>query len=163
MPWNFRYGLTGIGWGMLYLYNKGLLKFYPEELINGIDSQLLAISPENIEDMSLDTGVAGVLAYLSIRLTIKWEKKSAQLLDKWNKKALEVLAVSNQREAIYYAYLYNTIYEKRLFNISLMPLIGVWLKSPSYVPRTITIQNCTLVDGILGTTLQTMLLLKKQK
>lgn len=163
LPWNFRYGLTGIGWGMLYLYNKGLLKFYPEELINGIDSQLLAISPENIEDMSLDTGVAGVLAYLSIRLTIKWEKKSAQLLDKWNKKALEVLAVSNQREAIYYAYLYNTIYEKRLFNISLMPLIGVWLKSPSYVPRTITIQNCTLVDGILGTTLQTMLLLKKQK
>lgn len=163
LSWNFRYGLAGIGWGLLYLYCKGYLNIRPDTLIDSIDAQLLAISPETMDDMSLDTGITGILAYLTLRLTAGRPELPALPLEKWYKKALHLFMCSNQREIVYYAHFFCSIYEEGPYRTSPIPLLGVWLSAPSHLPKIITPQNCTLADGVLGTTLQTMLLTRTPK
>lgn len=158
LPWNFRYGVAGIGWVLFYLFYKKYIENIPESLISEIDSQLLAIDPERLDDISLETGATGILAYFTLRLTIGDLRNSCFSLEKWYKKAKDIFLRSNRREVIYYAHLFYTIYDYKKENrdIRTVPLLGIWLNAPSYLPHKITCQNCVLSNGILGTTLQIM-------
>lgn len=158
LPWNFRYGVAGIGWGLLYMYSKGLLPFYPQKLIEEIDTQLAALDPENINDMNLETGCTGILAYLTLRLTSGHPAHPSLPLERWYRKAHGILDYTNKPEIIYYASLYSMVSKEEGIRSSPASMIGVWLNAPSYFPQSITSQNCTLTDGILGTTLMFMLL-----
>ncbi|MDE7378502.1 MAG: glycosyltransferase [Paraprevotella sp.] len=160
LPWNFRYGLSGIGWGILYLYAKGFINLRPDELIDQIDEQLRGINPESIKDVGLDTGASGILAYLTLRLTIG-RTKPILPLKQWYEKAKTILSTDGRQEVIYYAHLFCSIYEEGAEQIQ--PLIGIWLSTPSHLPQNITDSHYTLADGLLGTTLQTMLLLQNSK
>ena len=161
LPWNFRYGLSGIGWGILYLYAKGLINIRPDYLINQIDRQLCAIQPELIEDNGLDTGVAGVLAYLTLRLTTCLSECQIPCLDQWYAKAKNILLTDRRQEVLYYAFIFCSVYEERPKRLE--PLIGVWLNAPMHIPKNISEKHYTLADGILGTTLQIMSILSNSK
>lgn len=161
LPWNFRYGLSGIGWGVLYLYFKGLINVRPDYLIDQIDKQLCVIHPESIEDYGLDAGAAGILAYLTLRLTIDYSKFQKFPLDQWYAKAKKILRADTRQEVIYYAHLFISIYEEKPQKLE--PLIGVWLNAPKYLPEKISNSQYTLADGVLGTTLQIMLILQNSK
>ena len=65
---NFRHGLAGIGWGILYLYENGFLEDDPGEILSGIDRDIRCFNPLCAADAGLDTGCAGVLAYGVARL-----------------------------------------------------------------------------------------------
>ena len=161
LPWNFHYGLSGIGWGLLYLWNKGYIDSCPKELLCEIDRQLVAISPQAINDPSLSFGATGILAYLTLRLTSGCGELPERFpLKEWFTISSQLYANSNKREEIYYSHLFCTIYKEKMYNIAQMPLIGIWLDTPSNIPQTITTANCTLANGILGTTLKAMSLLE---
>lgn len=161
LPWNFRYGLSGIGWGMLYLYAKGFINLRPDELTDQIDEQLCGIHPELIKDVGLDTGASGILAYLTLRLTIGRTKRPILPLEQWYEKAKAILSTDERQEVLYYSHLFCSIYEEGAEQMQ--PLIGIWLNAPSHLPLNITDSHYTLADGLLGTTLQTMLLLQNSK
>lgn len=158
LPWNFKHGVAGIGWALLYFYKKKFIQSIPDLLINEIDAQISAINPDLLNDYSLETGAAGILAYFTLRMTMEGFDNSHLLLDKWNKKAREIFITSSQREAIYYAYLFQMMFEdtNRKRNCPHTPLLGIWLNAPLFLPNKINKQNCVLSNGILGTTLYAM-------
>lgn len=163
LPWNFRHGLAGIGWGLLYLLNKGFIDLCPNELLGEIDKQLIAISPKTITDMSLETGASGILAYLTLRLTSGCENLPKGFpLEEWYALSAQLFMESGKREELYYSHLFCTIYKDKCFDILQMPLLGIWLNAPSHLPKALTTDNCTLADGVLGTTLKAMSLLTKR-
>lgn len=161
LPWNFQYGLSGIGWGLLYLHAKGLIHALPDHLIYQIDKQLYLIPPESIEDTGLYIGATGILAYLTLRLTAKHLEQTILPLKQWYEKAKKIFLSDNRQEVIYYAHLFCSIYEDGVEQTQ--PLIGVWLNAPAHFPKNITDSHYTLADGVLGTTLQAMSFLQTKK
>lgn len=161
LSWNFRYGVSGIGWGLLYLYAKELINIRPDNLTDCIDNQLRLIQPESIKDYSLETGATGVLAYLTMRLVFGKPEKPDLPLDRWYNKAKAIFSSNKRQEVIYYAHLYCSIYEDNAGSLS--PLIGIWLNAPTHLPQKINDAHYTLADGLLGTTLQVMSLLQTTK
>lgn len=155
LPWNFRYGVSGIGWGMLYLYAKGLLDDRPDELTDVIDGQLSAVSPESMTDGGVETGAGGVLAYLTLRLAAGRPERPALPLEKWYEKARALRDTDSRREVIYYAQLFCSVYENGPEPAA--PLIGSWLRAPEHIPQNLSGCRYTLADGLLGTTLQALL------
>ena len=67
LPWYFSTGLTGIGWALYYLYDKGFVDELPEEIFSSIDEVISTLDFDNISDQSLNTGLAGLLAYCGAR------------------------------------------------------------------------------------------------
>lgn len=67
LPWYFSTGLTGIGWALHYLYVKGFIDELPENILCNIDDVVTTLNVENISDLSLHTGIAGLLAYCGVR------------------------------------------------------------------------------------------------
>lgn len=63
LPHNFKYGLEGIGWALVYLHEKGLIEDDITEYLQTIDEQLNSYDPEADADDSLLTGRGGWMAY----------------------------------------------------------------------------------------------------
>lgn len=70
IPWNFAYGLCGVGWTVFYMYEHGLLDELPSELIKHIDQTLESIDTTYIADDSYATGLGGLYAYVVQRYRI---------------------------------------------------------------------------------------------
>lgn len=64
MPLDFANGLTGIGWGVEYLIQKGFQKGVGVEICAAIDAKLLEVNLKRVHDFSLETGIKGWLHYI---------------------------------------------------------------------------------------------------
>ena len=64
MPLDFANGLTGIGWGVEYLIQKGFQKGVGVEICEAIDAKLMAVNLRRVHDLSLETGIEGWLHYI---------------------------------------------------------------------------------------------------
>lgn len=69
LPLTFRNGIFGIGWAFIYLLEQGFVtcEEVEEELVE-IDSRALSLSPMRFADCSLETGLGGLLLYLTARI-----------------------------------------------------------------------------------------------
>lgn len=65
---NFRDGLMGIGWGIEYLLQNGLIYGDSNEILEEIDAKVMSIRWERVKDHSLATGLRGVIAYVTARI-----------------------------------------------------------------------------------------------
>lgn len=67
--YSFSSGISGVGWGLLFLVENG---FVPYEDVRGIlgriDSQIVTLAPTRINDFSLENGYTGVVAYCTARI-----------------------------------------------------------------------------------------------
>lgn len=68
IPINFVDGLCGIGWGVEYLIQNALMEGDSDDVLEDIDKKIIERDPLYIEDLSLHTGLRGVLMYIIARL-----------------------------------------------------------------------------------------------
>ena len=66
---NFENGLSGIGWGILYLLRKGFIAGNPEEILEDVDHRMMEMNLLKVRDVSLEKGLRGLAVYLSLRLS----------------------------------------------------------------------------------------------
>ena len=155
LPWNFGYGLSGIGWGILYLWFNKMLDNYPDTIISSIDEQLKCIDPIHIHNSSFQTGAVGIIAYLSLRLSVGLINWPTELLKKWEQKAKDIIEKTTDSTCLYFSFLFLTI-RKEAEGCEPMPLLNSWLNSPTHFPLKKEYWKYTLYDGILGHTIQTI-------
>lgn len=66
---DFENGLSGIGWGLLYLLKNKFMDGNPDEILEDIDKKLMEINLPRLTDFSIERGLAGISIYLSARLS----------------------------------------------------------------------------------------------
>jgi glycosyltransferase involved in cell wall biosynthesis len=72
----FYSGLSGIGWGIEYLYQNGFIKGDMNEILRELDEKIMEINPLKIKDLELNYGLGGIVHYILARLyTVHRENK----------------------------------------------------------------------------------------
>ena len=64
LPISFETGLSGIGWGMDYLIQKGFVEGDSKEVCEEIDRKIMETDPRRITDYSFNMGIGGILLYV---------------------------------------------------------------------------------------------------
>lgn len=78
---SFRSGLSGIGWGMDYLIQKGFVEGDSKEVCEEIDRKIMETDPRRIKDYSFDMGIGGVLLYVLNHCKIVFEQRNEMPFD----------------------------------------------------------------------------------
>jgi len=74
--YGFATGISGIGWGIEYLFQQGFIEGDTNEILSDFDKRIMEIDPKRIVDLNKDYGLGGIVLYLLARLfSIKKEKK----------------------------------------------------------------------------------------
>lgn len=68
LPINLENGLCGIGWGIEYLVQHGLMEGDTDEILLDIDQKVMEINPLRMKDLSLRRGLGGIAYYVLARL-----------------------------------------------------------------------------------------------
>jgi len=79
-PVNFESGLCGIGWGIEYLLENGFMEGDSNEILSEIDQRIMELNVKRINDLTLRTGLQGILLYINKRIS-PLSKKSHSLFD----------------------------------------------------------------------------------
>lgn len=66
---DFGRGLCGIGWGVEYIIRNGFQDGNTDDLLEEIDRAVMVRDPLRFTDMSFDTGLEGVLLYVTTRMS----------------------------------------------------------------------------------------------
>lgn len=66
---DFGRGLCGIGWGVEYIIRNGLQDGDTDDLLEEIDRAVMVRDPLRLTDMSFDTGLEGMLLYVTARMS----------------------------------------------------------------------------------------------
>ena len=67
-PATFADGLCGIGWAIEFLKKEGFIEGDTDEILEEVDRQVMERDVRRITDASLETGLAGIVAYVRSRL-----------------------------------------------------------------------------------------------
>lgn len=67
MPIGLEYGLAGIGYGTTILYKHGLVDCDLNSILVDVDSKIMEHDPRRIKDMSIRSGVEGLMQYIALR------------------------------------------------------------------------------------------------
>lgn len=67
MPIDFANGICGIGWGICYLLNNRFVEGNANEILKELDMRILEYNPSQMHNLSLETGIEGMAAYLAQR------------------------------------------------------------------------------------------------
>lgn len=67
-PITFADGLCGIGWTVEFLKKEGFIEGDTDEILEEVDRQVMERDVRRITDASLETGLAGIAAYVRSRL-----------------------------------------------------------------------------------------------
>lgn len=68
LPLNLENGLCGIGWGIEYLVQNGLMEGDTDKILSDIDQKVMEINPLRMKDFSLRRGLGGIAYYVLARL-----------------------------------------------------------------------------------------------
>ncbi|MDD4404155.1 MAG: hypothetical protein PHO36_05170 [Parabacteroides sp.] len=74
IPINFENGLCGIGWGIEYLLEYGFMNGKSEEILADIDLKIMERNLRRVTDLSLKTGVLGIICYGSKHINSRSNK-----------------------------------------------------------------------------------------
>lgn len=66
---DFENGLSGIGWGILYLLENQFITGDPNDILEEIDMKMMEVNLQRVRNCSLERGIAGFSVYLSYRLS----------------------------------------------------------------------------------------------
>lgn len=74
---NFERGLAGVGWGVEYLIQNNFFEGNSADILSELDSEILKLNLNCMNDKSVRTGAMGILLYISIRCkSSSFEEKS---------------------------------------------------------------------------------------
>lgn len=69
LPYSFSNGYAGIGWALLWLVSNGLLDDSLDDELQYIDSRIMELDFSRIKNLSFETGLGGLLAYINVRIS----------------------------------------------------------------------------------------------
>lgn len=81
-PVNLENGLCGIGWGILYLLQNSLIQGEPDEILSVVDQKIMERNVLRMTDFSVETGLAGMYAYIQKRIKYNRSIGGSQPFDK---------------------------------------------------------------------------------
>lgn len=81
-PVGFEKGLCGIGWGVEYLIGHGFVEGCGVEVCEALDRKIMEKDPRRISDLSLETGLEGLLNYVLAHLYGAVRQQSALPFDR---------------------------------------------------------------------------------
>lgn len=93
---DFENGLGGIGWGCLYLFNRGFMNGDIDETLGDIDLRIMEQDPARTRDFSFRQGLGGISHYVCCRLNACLLSGKEQPFDRLYLKSL-FDAISNNR------------------------------------------------------------------
>ena len=70
LPIDLGRGLCGIGWGIEYLIQNGFMDAESDDILDEIDQRVMERDLLRVKDLSLETGISGILTYVFMRLKI---------------------------------------------------------------------------------------------
>ena len=145
--WNFKYGLSGIGWGILYLYKNGLIDEIPCETIKAIDKELLVYNPNNTNDDSFELGNGGFLAYVILREQIHLLSPFSNY--DYSKSAHNI--ITNRKDVIScrYAYWYLTQKESKKQE-EYAPSVFDWNRINLFLPQDNKFWDGSIYNGCVS-------------
>lgn len=157
MPYNFRNGLCGVGWGLLYMYANNLIDDIDDSLLNQIDLDIQAIDMSKISNKSLYYGTSGILAYFVCRKLYNKHKGissnySSHFVSAITKESKMLLKSSNEHIAIYYSHLLKNINDIELIN-DFTPQLCDWVNFPITNPSNPRYWTYSMDNGCLGYTI----------
>lgn len=70
IPVGLSRGLCGIGWGVEYLVSNKFMKGDTSKILADLDKRIMNIDVKRIDDLSMETGLEGILFYINTRLRL---------------------------------------------------------------------------------------------
>lgn len=67
LPYGFNNGYAGIGWALIYLIRNNILDDSLDEELQYIDDRIMEIDFSQVKNLSFETGLGGILAYITTR------------------------------------------------------------------------------------------------
>ncbi|MDR0573595.1 MAG: hypothetical protein LBG96_06120 [Tannerella sp.] len=68
MSYSFESGLSGIGWGIQYLFLQNFISGDINEILEDFDNEIIKIDFHKMENLSLNIGLGGIVQYINARL-----------------------------------------------------------------------------------------------
>lgn len=118
-PVTFADGLCGIGWAIEFLKKEGFIEGDTDDILEEVDKQVMERDVRRITDTSLETGLAGIAAYVRSRLD---SERNCPVYQPFDTEYLKDLDNSCQKAGIEWTtdkYTFDTIWNK------LLPLLPV--------------------------------------
>lgn len=163
LPFNFKYGLCGIGWTAIYLYRCGLIDDAPVDLIAKIDRQLRAYAPQNTMDCSVETGGGGFLSYILARIALSRQcskiiaQPTPDLIEKATCTAERVVAETTDLSALAYAFRFKYFLLDNSEEELMSPSVSEWLEMKDFVPQNREYWENGLSGNILTASLRVII------
>lgn len=157
ISWNFGYGVAGIGWALLYLYNNGYLSDISLDLLCKIDDVISQLDIERLPSEHLSDGISGILAYLSLRKGMADYNTDSMNHSKIEEKADNILNTSTNVSECYYALSFLS----KNMTQSITPNINEWLECSIYLPKEKCYWNTSLHNGCIGAFVKSFVYLLK--
>ncbi|MCM1511353.1 MAG: glycosyltransferase [Clostridium sp.] len=158
ISWNFGYGVAGIGWALLYLYNNGYLSDISFDLLCKIDDVICQLDIEKLPSEHLSDGISGILAYLSLRKGMTDYNTCSMNHSKIEEKADNILNTSTNVSECYYAL---SFLSKDMVQ-SVTPNINEWLECSIFLPKEKCYWNTSLHKGCIGAFVKSFIYLLKK-
>lgn len=155
LGWNFKHGICGIGWALLYLYSNKIISDFPLDIIKIIDNQLSMFNPSTCEDYSLATGLGGYWAYLTLRIQFGLEKCN---FTDYKKDAIRTLKAEGKISSYYYALKYIMLINYGIDKDDMLPCLSDWVSMRLFMPTNPKLWDTSLIDGCVGASIHSMIL-----
>ena len=161
LPYNFKYGVAGIGWALIYLsLNNDCDGSNISSLLCQIDSLIQTVDVATMPHNDFLTGVGGIMAYVIAREVFCIRRGGESTLpvcffDKLSKRAMSLTKEMCDFSTSYYAYLITNI-ESLKKTSEYRPYLQEWLDFPMTNPNSERYWSYSLDRGCLGYSLLAM-------
>ena len=156
LPLNFAYGMCGVGWTALYLKQEGVLEDNLDDILKAIDTAIQEQDFSSWNDMSMATGCAGVLCYVTARLRLLSEQKETTVWTESKLRDLENCAKriledeNSDLPSLNMAEYYLILRKEGVQANDLPSAFHDWMDYPNYLTEDSRFWKNGLVDGIAG-------------
>ena len=163
LPMNFKNGLLGIGWGLIFLKELGLIEDNLEEFLSEIDKKIGYINIEEMDDYSIDFGLGGIVLYVNARIqSLKshfgiMPNFGERVFSKLSSKIQESLNDEKRDYNVIYQFLkYQALLSEDDFSDFSISCID-WLELKKFIPKNLIYAEKGLSGNVMSTTLYYML------
>ena len=149
---SFADGLSGIGWGLIYLYTNGFIPLPVQEI-----SKIISLLSESIADGSIASHGCAPVAFACTLSVINsklsgFSQESRLLL---NKMAIATLDNSSDAVELYFSFLWMLLASRE--DAKPAPQLSDWIAPTNFLASDRRFWSLSLLDGVLATSINVMI------
>lgn len=158
LPLNFKNGLLGIGWGLIYMQNEKLIDEVDADILEIIDIEISSLNLKHISDYSFFYGLGGIYAYICNRIgycyskgmSIPWDK---HFISDCKKVAYKMIQNGKEFPTLFYAYIFIEITRNPNDLSWYRPFLSDWICVNKVLPKNSKYWSYDLHSGCLSQTI----------